>query len=40
MEGFGVYSWSDGRKYKGYYVGDKKSGIGQFIWPNGKKYSG
>ena len=24
MEGYGEFSWSDGRKYKGYYVDDKK----------------
>ena len=40
MHGNGVFTWSDGRKYEGGYVDDKKSGHGEFIWPDGKKYVG
>ena len=32
MHGTGVFSWSDGRKYKGDYVEDKKQGHGIFEW--------
>ena len=36
MEGKGVFSWSDGRKYEGDYKDDKKHGNGIFEWPDGK----
>jgi len=26
MEGTGVFTWSDGKKYEGEYLGDKKHG--------------
>ena len=26
MEGYGVFSWPDGRKYEGEYIDDKKEG--------------
>lgn len=30
MEGKGVFTWSDGRKYEGEYIDDKKHGFGIF----------
>lgn len=35
MEGGGVFTWSDGRKYEGEYLDDKKHGYGVFEWPDG-----
>ena len=40
MEGFGVFTWPDGRKYEGEYMNDKKEGTGVFSWPDGRKYNG
>ena len=40
MEGEGVFSWPDGRKYKGAYKDDLKNGFGVFEWPDGKRYEG
>ena len=40
MHGEGVFTWQDGRLYKGNYVYDKKEGYGEFYWPNGKVYKG
>ena len=40
MEGSGVFTWPDGRKYDGEYVDDKKEGNGIFFWPDGRKYEG
>eukprot|EP00829_Urostomides_striatus_P021452 TRINITY_DN9567_c0_g1_i1.p4 TRINITY_DN9567_c0_g1~~TRINITY_DN9567_c0_g1_i1.p4 ORF type:complete len:104 (-),score=20.43 TRINITY_DN9567_c0_g1_i1:105-416(-) len=34
------FTWSDGRKYVGEYLDDKKHGKGEFIWPDGRKYVG
>ena len=36
----GLFTWSDGRKYEGEYVDDKKEGKGTFTWPDGRKYIG
>ena len=38
MEGFGVYTWSDGRIYIGYYKEDKKNGFGIYRWSDGREY--
>ena len=35
MDGRGVFSWPDGRKYEGEYVKDLKEGVGRFVWPDG-----
>jgi len=35
MEGRGLFTWSDGRKYDGEYKDDKKHGYGVFEWPDG-----
>jgi hypothetical protein len=40
MHGFGIFTWSDGRKYEGMYHEDKKEGRGVFTWPDGRKYDG
>ena len=40
MEGSGVFTWPDGRKYDGEYIDDKKEGNGIFFWPDGSKYEG
>lgn len=40
MEGSGVFTWPDGRKYDGEYIDDKKEGHGIFFWPDGRKYEG
>ena len=40
MDGEGVFTWPDGRVYKGHYYNDKKNGYGEFTWPNGKIYKG
>lgn len=44
MDGKGVYvlyiikvfTWNDGRIYKGEYKNDKKEGYGIFTWPEGR----
>jgi len=40
MEGKGVFTWSDGRKYVGEYKDDQKHGHGVFTWPDGRCYDG
>jgi hypothetical protein len=40
MKGEGVFTWSDGKKYNGQFVDDKRSGYGVMEWPDGKKYAG
>ena len=40
MQGKGVFTWPDGRLYKGDYLDDKKEGHGVFIWPDGRKFVG
>ena len=32
MDGEGVFTWPDGRKYTGQYRDDKKEGYGVFEW--------
>lgn len=34
MHGYGEFSWTDGKKYAGYYVHDKKEGFGIYYWSN------
>ena len=31
-----IFTWMDGRKYKGEYKNDKKEGYGEFKWPDGR----
>ena len=40
MNGHGELVYEDGRKYKGYFVNDKKHGQGIYKWANGKSYNG
>jgi len=40
MDGYGVFTWPDRRKYEGNYVDDKKHGFGIFEWPDERKYKG
>lgn len=40
MEGYGIFTWPDGRRYEGQYIDDKKEGHGNFYWPDGRKYEG
>ena len=40
MDGYGVYTWLDGRKYEGQYKKDKKHGNGVYTWADGRKYDG
>ena len=40
MNGYGVFTWNDGRIYEGNFINDLKHGKGRFKWPDGKIYSG
>ena len=40
MDGYGIFTWPDGRKYNGEYKDDKKDGTGIFEWSDGRKYKG
>ena len=40
MDGSGVFTWPDGRRYEGEYIDDKKEGRGIFYWNDGRKYDG
>ena len=40
MDGEGIFTWPDGRRYEGQYKDDKKDGYGLFEWADGKKYKG
>jgi hypothetical protein len=40
MEGIGIYTWNDGRKYEGMYKDDKKHGYGVYLWADGRTYEG
>jgi hypothetical protein len=32
MSGYGAFYWTDGKRYKGFYVNDKKEGFGVYYW--------
>ena len=40
MHGRGVLIWSDGKKYEGEFLNDKRDGIGRFTWADGRMYIG
>lgn len=40
LNGKGIFTWTDGRKYTGEFVDDIKSGFGMLEWPDGKVYEG
>jgi hypothetical protein len=43
MEGFGVFTWADGRKYEGNLLNDKFEGVARYTFTTGNtkigKYS-
>lgn len=40
MEGEGVYTWKDGRRYQGQYMQNKKNGYGIYIYSDGSRFEG
>ena len=40
MHGWGVYIYSDGVRYNGQFLNDKKQGYGIYTWTDGRKYEG
>jgi len=40
MNGYGLFTWKDGRSYRGEYKDDKKSNFGIYLGAEGKKYEG
>ena len=40
MNGKGVFTWEDGKRYEGEYQNDKKHGQGTFTWADKKSFSG
>lgn len=40
MHGNGLLNWSDGKKYDGMFVNDKREGQGHFTWSDGRQYIG
>jgi hypothetical protein len=40
ISGFGVYTWADGRFYKGEWLNNNMHGKGIYTWKDGRKYEG
>lgn len=40
MNGYGEYSWKDGRFYKGNYLNGEKDGFGIYRWADSRLYIG
>ena len=40
MNGYGVYTWKDGRKYEGQFLNDCKHGYGVYEWADHRVYKG
>ena len=40
MNGEGIFTWPDGRRYEGEYFNDKKHGFGIYTWSNNRQYAG
>lgn len=40
MNGHGILTWKDGRKYEGQFINDKRHGLGIFKWVDGRIYDG
>ena len=40
MQGYGTFTWPDGRKYVGEYYDDMKQGNGTFEWPDSRRLVG
>jgi len=32
MSGYGEFYWNEGKRYKGFYLNDKKEGFGVYYW--------
>lgn len=35
--GYGVFTWTDGRQYKGYWINGMQHGLGTYIGTKGKE---
>lgn len=40
MNGYGLFTWKDGRSYRGEYKDDKKHNFGIYVGVEGKRYEG
>merc|ERR1711957_423419 len=40
IEGQGIYTWSDGRRFEGEWYDNKMHGVGRFTWADGRIYEG
>ena len=40
MDGKGLLTWADGRRYEGQFKADKRNGRGKFVWSDGRTYDG
>ena len=40
INGYGEFTWVEGKKYYGFYIKDKKDGFGIYYWPGGKFFVG
>ena len=40
MNGYGEFSWIEGKKYIGFYKDDKKEGFGIYYWPDNRIFIG
>ena len=40
IQGFGKYSWPDGKTYEGQWKSNKMHGEGLLLWKDGKSYKG
>eukprot|EP00351_Strombidinopsis_sp_SopsisLIS2011_P002829 CAMPEP_0116871950 /NCGR_PEP_ID=MMETSP0463-20121206/2526_1 /TAXON_ID=181622 /ORGANISM="Strombidinopsis sp, Strain SopsisLIS2011" /LENGTH=67 /DNA_ID=CAMNT_0004511335 /DNA_START=738 /DNA_END=941 /DNA_ORIENTATION=- len=40
MDGKGVYTWPDGKRYEGSYKNELRHGYGVFTWSDGRTYAG
>jgi len=39
-EGYGIFRWSSGNVYRGYYKSDEREGNGEMRWTDGSVYTG
>ena len=40
MNGYGILIFSDGNRYEGHFVNDKREGLGKYFWRDGRVYDG
>lgn len=38
--GYGVYNWADGSKFKGHWEDNKITGFGIYYWTDGRTFEG